>query len=614
MGSVAADGDVALARLCDSAGRQADEALALLAKLLENIAEHPAEPKYKRLKPDNPKLKEGLLRFAGAADFLRLAGFVAAQDGSLEFGGAAGADALRGACALIQQRRKGLREDPIASAYRTIVQSGAHSAGLAEVEALAGSPAGQEALRTLEKVLENVRRYPDSERYRCVSLAKAATQKLLAAAPLMKIIGFVEDTLPTGEAAMKLGRLDLDVLHRYWAMVMWAVHPPQPMQLGGNGSSKHLDRALGAVLGAAIGDALGAPLGGRGPFEVTAVEVDKALEMCGGGRWGVAPGQATGLTECAVCLAEALAEMPPQLRALPDEDLAARYGRWGQSQPFHAERACRQVFQRPLSLAHLLERAKELNQKSMGTGALTRCVPIAVLAAAVAEPAAAVALARADAALSHPDPTVGNASAAYAATIAQLIIAGDGDRRRALEALQAWILSEAKAARSGGKQLAAAGGQGGWTHLPKTATPEGQAPQWSPPGEHSVALDVVAEWLQKAFTGDGELVFSSFAHDALLDGDVGSVEIPLKHAFRLLKEGVSFEDAMRRMLAGGGDSCTNASAVGGLLGAAVGLSGLPARWVRAVLACDVDAGQFRPPEYRACRLPELVQRILAKTA
>lgn len=63
---------------------------------------------------------------------------------------------------------------------------------------------------------------------------------------------------------------------------------------------------------------------------------------------------------------------------------------------------------------------------------------------------------------------------------------------------------QAKAARSGGKQLAAAGGQGGWTHLPKTATPEGQAPQWSPPGEHSVALDVVAEWLQKAFTGDGE--------------------------------------------------------------------------------------------------------------
>lgn len=107
-----------------------------------------------------------------------------------------------------------------------------------------------------------------------------------------------------------------------------------------------------------------------------------------------------------------------------------------------------QVFQRPLSLAHLLERAKELNQKSMGTGALTRCVPIAVLAAAVAEPAAAVALARADAALSHPDPTVGNASAAYAATIAQLIIAGDGDRRRALEALQAWILSEAPGARA----------------------------------------------------------------------------------------------------------------------------------------------------------------------
>ena len=53
-------------------------------------------------------------------------------------------------------------------------------------------------------------------------------------------------------------------------------------------------RALGALLGMAVGDALGAPLGGQDPMAVTVQEVDKALEMCGGGLWAVAPGQVTG--------------------------------------------------------------------------------------------------------------------------------------------------------------------------------------------------------------------------------------------------------------------------------------------------------------------------------
>merc|ERR1719183_2540340 len=119
-------------------------------------------------------------------------------------------------------------------------------------------------------------------------------------------------------------------------MIWWATRPA-PVNL--TPSNSLMSHALGALLGTAIGDALGAPLGGRGPFEVTAAEVDKAMEMCGGGLWGVAPGQVTGHTELMVCLAEGLSEAPRPLREFPLEDLATRYGKWGKSMPYRAERA-----------------------------------------------------------------------------------------------------------------------------------------------------------------------------------------------------------------------------------------------------------------------------------
>lgn len=607
--------DEALKKLCKSAGPQAEEAMSLLSRILGNIIEQPSEPKFRKLNVGSSKLQASLLRHDGAGDFLAVVGFVCAADGSYELPQDSGVilkeahQAVLRQCEYLKKPSPALAEtNRISSGYRAVVEGGARGAGLMELEEIIRLPVGLEALQVFERVILNIRRYPDSEKYRCINLAKPAGQKALPAAPLMRLAGFEPGKLATGEECLQLGRPNVDVLERIWAMVWWATRPGPPPDL--NPSSDVKAHALGAVLGAAIGDALGAPLGGRGPFEITAAEVDKAMEMCGGGLWGVAPGQVTGITELSICLTEALAEAGKPLRTLPAEDLALRYGKWGRSMPFRAERACSQAFQRPLPASDMIERARDVNQKAMGAGALTRCISLAALAGASRAPTEIAALAREDAKFSHPDASVGNASVAYVIAAGHLISAR-GDRKAALDELRKWTQEERASAC--GKVPTLGDGHRGWTHLSQGDQPQmgrrsAEEKSWAPPGERLVALEVVEGWLNRAF-GERELDFSDSSAGAMLNAEVGSVEVPLTHAFRHLKRGSSFEVAMRAVLAGGGDTSTTAAVVGGLVGAAVGLEGLPARWVRAVLTCDVSMGPQRPPEYQPSCLPALIERL-----
>lgn len=621
---VAMTAEAALAKLCSSAGPKADEVLTLLGKVLGNIVDHPHEHKFRRLNTGSAKLQSGLLCHAGAPEFLKVAGFVSAGDGHIELPQNAGTALIDARSAVIRrtevlQRKRQADQmsqgvSQVASGYKAAVEGGAHGAGQAEIKAIGQQPGGPEALELLEHILVNIRRYPDSQKYKCVNLAKPAGQKVLPAAPLMLMAGFEQTKLPSGEDCLQLTRPNPDILERLWGMVWWTTRPtftlePRP-------AAGPMAHALGALVGAAIGDALGAPLGGRGPYEVTAEEVDKVLEMCGGGIWGVAPGQTTGNTELLVCLAEALATAKAPVRDFPIEDVAYRYGSWGRSLPFRGERASMQAFQRPLPADDMRQHAKDQNQKSMGSGALARCAPLAALAVAHQAPAACAALARADAELSHPSPSVGFASAALVFTIAHLAASG-GDRNRALAEVEQWAKRELEAARSGipAPLEAAAGGPAGWTHLSsgpqERVGKRTEEKQWSPPGEQLVAVEEMASWITKGVAGKEELSFSSSSAAALLNGEVGSVEIPLSHAFRHLKAGTSFEAAMRMVLAGGGDASTNAAVLGAMLGAVVGLDGLPMRWVQAVLTFDPALGQPRPPDYHPGQLPSIVQRIFA---
>eukprot|EP00933_Yihiella_yeosuensis_P083004 TRINITY_DN97071_c0_g1_i1.p1 TRINITY_DN97071_c0_g1~~TRINITY_DN97071_c0_g1_i1.p1 ORF type:complete len:527 (-),score=117.38 TRINITY_DN97071_c0_g1_i1:393-1913(-) len=487
----------------------------------------------------------------------------------------------------------------------------AYHSHLPELEAILQQDGGTDALQMVEKILENIRRFPGNEKYRCVNLTKVAGQKVLPALPLLEVAGFERLPLATGEDGMQLLRLNSDVIEKVWAMTYWSTRGYESLKALPLPRSPLQSHALAAVLGAAIGDSLAAPLGGRAPLEVSTDEVDKAMEMCGGGIWGVAPGQCTGHSELMLCLAESLAEASTYDFQLFEEDLAVRYGKWGRSQPFRSERSCAQAFQRPMAADQLRQRAKDVNQKSMGSGALLRCTALAAAGAARNVPSKAANLARQEAGLSHPHATVGYASAVY--TIACVyLIRNSGDRTAALGELQQWLEAQHTSIRDGLPRPSDDGPRG-FTHLSRGAqAPVGkrveEPSEWVPPGEELVALEEVMGWLKKAF-GDSPLDFSDHSAGALLQGEVGSVEIPFEHAFRQLRLGSSFETAIRSVLVGGGDSCTNAAIVGGLLGAAVGLEGLPDRWVRALLASECSMGQYRPPEYHPERLPGLVMMM-----
>ena len=75
--------------------------------------------------------------------------------------------------------------------------------------------------------------------------------------------------------------------------------------------------------------------------------------------------------------------------------------------------------------------------------------------------------------------------------------------------------------------------------------------------------------------------------------NMGWMKIAFAYAFYYLRkageEGVSpdlFVDTMRAILLEGGDTDTNAAIVGGLIGALVGLEGIPKSWRDKLIAYD----------------------------
>lgn len=321
------------------------------------------------------------------------------------------------------------------------------------------------------------------------------------------------------------------------------------------------DAALGAFLGACIGDAAGAVLEfmGRTP---NAQDVAHALTMPGGGVWGVAPGQITDDCELGLCLAHGLT----QSRHFDREAIAQSYARWIESQPFDIGTTTVQSLG---SFQHEPWRAKAQThgyaaamsdaaaQRCMGSksnGSLMRAAPLGIwghrfTAAEIGE------FARLDSCLSHPNPSCWQAVACYAIAIAHLM-QHLGDREGAF----------AQAAH--------------WANL--HANPEVQS--WLTDADQNVSV---------AF-----------------EPQIGFVRIGFTHAFRHLKLGTGYLDAIRATLAGGGDTDTNACIVGGLIGAADGAESIPLALRTAVLSCHTELGRPRPAFLHAGQVPELVARLL----
>lgn len=331
-------------------------------------------------------------------------------------------------------------------------------------------------------------------------------------------------------------------------------------------ASSALDAALGSVLGALVGDAAGAVLEFMSE-PITAAHVEHALRMPGGGTWEVAPGQVTDDGELTMSLLNALVESPRAPRAAA----ATRYAKWVASDPFDIGATTARslgCLRDPSFAARALdvgtdvvmtEAARERCMPSKANGSLMRATPLGVWGATpprAFDEASLVAAAQADARLSHPNAACVDACVAYVLAIASLVRA-PGEVARALDTARAWTRVN--------------------------------------------ACEEVRDWMNDA---DAGVVVPYSPHD-------GFVRIAFTHAFRHLRLGTSYVDALRETLAGGGDTDTNACIVGGLVGARWGADAIPSAMRRAVLECDTSRGKNpRPADLHPRTVPDAVALLL----
>jgi ADP-ribosylglycohydrolase len=316
--------------------------------------------------------------------------------------------------------------------------------------------------------------------------------------------------------------------------------------------------AYGAVIGALVGDAAGGVLEflGRRP---TRNDVDRALNMPGGGVFGLAPGQITDDGELTLCLLRALAERD----GMYDPSLVAEYYiDWAHSAPFDMGMATANALRvQGYELddpARVVKRAAaENNANSKANGALMRITPLAV-ASAKWSAEEAIHWARVDASLTHPHVTCQAVNAAYVLAVRHLV-RSPGDSEGAVNAAHAYLTAE-----------------------------------------HNEAL----EWLDEAI--EGQL---PTAHP-----QAGYVRIAFTYAFHHLSRRSSLRQALADTLLMGGDTDTNACIVGGLVGAYRGITKLMAseaskKLVYPVLMCDPSLGQQRPDVYHADQSVDRLRQI-----
>ena len=319
-----------------------------------------------------------------------------------------------------------------------------------------------------------------------------------------------------------------------------------------------LDLARGAIWGAFLGDAAGAYLEfmGRKP---SAADVDRAMDMPGGGCWHTAPGQITDDGEMTIALARALADQG----GFDIEAIARSYRRWYLSDPFDVGNATSNALGRCSftdTNQHLLctENARRYNMASKANGCLMRATPLGVWGIN-AERDEVIASAKADCQLTHPNETCQIATAAYVIAIRYLLLHPE-DR------LGAFVAATEVALDHGN--------------------------------------DEVSGFLRNARSG-----ILPPCHP-----QAGYLGIGFTHAFYHLLQGGDYIEVMRSILSGGGDTDTNACIAGGLIGAATGLQGLPSSMLRTVSACDVSEGQTRPAWLQTRNFVGIVERIVGNSA
>jgi len=314
------------------------------------------------------------------------------------------------------------------------------------------------------------------------------------------------------------------------------------------------DRALGSMLGMVIGDALGSQVEFKTEWTIKAGYPNGVCDLADSPVWHTLAGQPTDDSELGITLARSIVRMG----RYDPEDAASGYGRWYLSQPFDCGNTTRLAFSAAARAVAGSARAAGdgADQGSQSNGSLMRIAPIGIWAA---DPHHAARVASEDSTLSHPHPVCRAACAAFAAAISAALLGAD---RPAM--LQTAL---------------------------RTAEATNVAP--------------VVESLRQAAAG---VAPAEFQHQ------MGWVITSLQNAFYHLAAGTPVEPALIETVGHGGDTDTNASIAGALLGAADGRASLPMRWMLPVLTCRPDPGLHparpRPDEYWPDDLLDLTEALL----
>uniref|UniRef100_K3WZ12 ADP-ribosylglycohydrolase n=1 Tax=Globisporangium ultimum (strain ATCC 200006 / CBS 805.95 / DAOM BR144) TaxID=431595 RepID=K3WZ12_GLOUD len=328
-----------------------------------------------------------------------------------------------------------------------------------------------------------------------------------------------------------------------------------------NNTENAWDRAYGAFLGLLCGDAAGATLE-FSPGKITAADVERALQMPGGGVLRVGRGQITDDSELALSLAQGLVEHDPAL-GFPTDAVAKKYAEWHDSRPFDIGNTCGLAFGiAPDENGAYGERmtlaAVGGSMASEANGALMRVLPIALWSSRLPQESIAT-LARQDATLSHPNPVCQDCNAIYCQLIAHLIH-HPGDYKGAIQHVEAFVKEQAN---------------------PKVQT-------WF--SQESLDISNLTNCKQMK----------------------GHVRWGFVLAIHFLRQNTSYEDAIRQTLLKGGDTDTNAAIVGGLIGALHGERSIPERMKAPVLGFDCTqpiSRRKRPATYKSDQILALTQTL-----
>jgi ADP-ribosylglycohydrolase/fructose-1,6-bisphosphatase/inositol monophosphatase family enzyme len=321
--------------------------------------------------------------------------------------------------------------------------------------------------------------------------------------------------------------------------VLYSLIKPDPKKIIAD--ADQLNRAQGCLAGLLAGDNLGSMVEFLTPAEIKQKYPNGLHELVDGGVFQLMAGQPTDDGELALMLARSIVNA----NGYHAEEAAKAYQYWYHSDPFDVGATIGGAFGKSStaasdSFAQTCRSAASAHATSQANGALMRIAPLAIWGSGLDNNDLAE-LARQDATLSHQHPVCLDANAVFCVALKAAI---NGNSARAVyEQTLSWSRTQ---------------------------------------GIHP---DVIAALIAAEHNPPQDYM----TH-------MGWVLIALQNAFYQLLHAENAEQGIKASLLAGGDTDTNASIAGALLGAVYGAQSLPRQWVHALLSARAitESGSLTP--------------------